>query len=235
MKLIKSLIVAGSVAVTLGALQVQAESILPSLPFSVAGTNQFEALTINLTIKTQALVSTNVAGNTNVLTSNFKTQKISNQTILQASAVALNTTWPAGAKLALDLESGDVFVVDKTGQNPIYDLSVGVDSETNEVYFTVCPDTEYAVVTGKEYSKGRVLQTQTTILPIKFEFAAYKDGVEDTWFEFRGNDTSVFSATAKTASQTDDVSISGFGYVWDSNSSVSGQVSGAGSWKAAAN
>jgi hypothetical protein len=240
MKLIKSLIVAGSVAVTLGALQANAQSF-PSLPFSTGSTNQFETLNINLTAKIQSLYNTNSTGNTNISVSTLKTEKITTAAVLNALASAYNTNFPAGSKLALDLLSGDVFVVDKTGQNPIVDVSVGIDNDTNYVNVTFSPQDisdqdwagYYVVVADKQNQKGPVLNSQTTLATVTC--------VVDVWTRDQyvylvvsGNDTSVFKATAKAATESDAVTVSGFGYIGNSDASVEGQVTGAGSWKAAA-
>lgn len=232
MKLIKSLVVAGAVAFAMGALQANAQS-LPSAPFPL--TYQFEPLSISLSVTAQALLNTN-ASNTNVTVSTFKTEKITTQSILKALEACYNTNWPTGAKLALDLQSGDVFVVDKTGKNPIVDVSEVVDTSSNYVnvsFGPYNPVSDYAVI-GDRFQHGPIVERQTTSVPVELYISLYATGRVSFGFDVYGIDTSVFKATATTASQTDNANIWGYGGVWDSNATAQGQVSGSGAWKAAA-
>jgi hypothetical protein len=229
---INSIIAAGAVALAFGALQAKAQ--LPwggtALPFSLASGYQFEPINFNLTAKVQALSNTNSGGDASIYIYTFKTEKITTQSILKAAAVACGTNWPTGAKLALDLQSGDVFVVDKTGTNPLFDLTQGINTDTNEVYVSLSFNVDDLVIGGKQ---GPVLGKLTTIEPISWEINCYLAGVENVYLSFSGNDTSVFSTTGTSATQTDDAAVLGSGQIGDSDASISGEITGSGSWKPA--
>jgi hypothetical protein len=71
-----------------------------------------------------------------VLEDTIKTSKITNKALLNYLATAINTNWPAGAQLAL--RGSDIYVVDKTGTNAVFDLTVGMNvGDSNVVYFSV--------------------------------------------------------------------------------------------------
>jgi hypothetical protein len=70
-----------------------------------------------------------------VLEGTIKTSKITNKELLSFLATAINTNWPAGAQLAL--RGSDIYVVDKTGTNGVFDLTIGMNvGDTNVVYFS---------------------------------------------------------------------------------------------------
>ena len=90
----------------------------------------------------------------NVFVSTIKTVKITNQDILKFLAMALNTNWPAGAQLARF--ATDIFVVDKTGTNLVFDVSTGINAgDTNVVFFST--DSDRAVVRSELEAKGELI------------------------------------------------------------------------------
>ena len=231
MKTIKSLILAASVALAFGAFHAEAQSF-PTLPFTV--TNQFEPINFNMTVYLQ-LVSTN----TNVAA--VVSEKMTTATLLKSFAIAFGVTnWPAGAKLALELQSGDVYVVDKTGKKPIFDLSNGtndIEGTTNSIYDEVFFRLEplgNSLIAGKVNQRGSLTDSEATYMPIQFE---YKDVQAATDMFFYGLDVSVYKLTSKqVATQTDYAYLSGSGTLGASplgaiDAVSTGQFSGSGSWK----
>jgi hypothetical protein len=66
----------------------------------------------------------------------INTVKLTNKSLLGVLASAFDTNWPAGADLAMDRFSGNLYVVDATGTNPVFNVSQGVSvDETNVAFF----------------------------------------------------------------------------------------------------
>lgn len=230
MKSIKTLIVAGCVAISLAALQAKAQFI--QLPFPVA--HQFEPLNFNLVVSQQALVNSNPSANVTVSTT--KNEKLTTQSILSLLAQAYGTNWPSGAKLAIDFANDwDIFVVDKTGTVPIFDVSQGVyDTNANNYVYLYLQTDGSSVVSSKAQtnSKGRTTYHATTTFDITFTLEVEVNGNEETRLEFSGLDTDVFQlSVANVASQTDHMPVAGDGMINGSTAEVSGGVSGSGTWK----
>jgi len=129
--------------------------------------DRFEKLNFSLTAAQQGLENSETSSN--VFVSTIKTSKITNKDLLSFLATALNTNWPAGAQLALgeiEVTSGpgfgpppiiwDIFVVDKTGTNPVFDVSTGINvGDTNVAYFSF--DSDLTVVRSKMEGKGEII------------------------------------------------------------------------------
>jgi hypothetical protein len=131
---------------------------------------RFEKLNFSLIAAQQELENSETSSN--VFVSTIKTSKITNKDLLSFLATTLNTNWPDGAQLALgEVEvtvegtNGlgyahaairDIFVVDKTGTNPVFDVSTGINvGDTNIVYFSM--DSDPAVFRSKVEVKGKLI------------------------------------------------------------------------------
>ena len=101
---------------------------------------QFEKLNFSLTAAQQEInIPETSYGNDDAAT--IKASKITNKDLLRFLATAFDTNWPAGAQLALDNLRRDIFVVDKTGTNPVFNVSTGINiGDTNVVYFSFDSD-----------------------------------------------------------------------------------------------
>lgn len=111
-----------------------------------AGQYYVQPLNFKLTVLQQqpiileATRSTNDYGFSSVLparhTSDINKSKLNSQGLLSLLASAMDTNWPAGATLALDKWSGNIFIVDATGTNPVCNVSDGRNlGDTNVVFF----------------------------------------------------------------------------------------------------
>jgi hypothetical protein len=126
---------------TVLALWAPSAKAAPELPLL------FKKLNFSLVALLQDLCNSGPYGS--IVLPNIETSKISSKDLLEYLATALNTNWPAGAQLALgeiEVPSGqaygppniiwDIFVVDKTGTNPVFDVSTGINvGDTNIVFF----------------------------------------------------------------------------------------------------
>ena len=111
---------------------------------------QFEKLNFSLTaLQPEINIPETPYGNDDAAT--LKTSKITNKDLLRFLATAFDTNWPAGAQLALDNLRRDIFVVDKTGTNPVFNVSTGINiGDTNVVYFSF--DSDRTVVSSQSVS-----------------------------------------------------------------------------------
>jgi hypothetical protein len=125
-----------------------------------------------------------------VLEGTIKTSKITNKDLLSFLATALNTNWPAGAQLAVD-NSGDIYVVDKTGTNGVFDLTVGMNvGDTNVVYFSVDYDATLFYsdksVFPRKINKSVLSGTTTQYGKIFFHLFNEQNGITNTDLCFDG-------------------------------------------------
>ena len=111
---------------------------------------QFEKLNFSLTaLQPEINIPETPYGNDDAAA--IKTSKITNKDLLRFLATAFDTNWPAGAQLALDNLRRDIFVVDKTGTNPVFNVSTGINiGDTNVVYFSF--DSDRTVVSSQSVS-----------------------------------------------------------------------------------
>jgi hypothetical protein len=229
MKFIKSLIITGSVVLALGALQAKAQ--FTQLPFPLA--HQFEPLNLSLVLSKQQALNSNATATATVST--VQNIKLTTPALLGILAQAYNMTWPTGAKLAIDFaNNGDIYVVDKTGTNAIFDVSQGVydTNNNNYVYFYFQTD-GYSVISGKQDSRALIADKTTSTFQITFTLEVEVNGFEEYSLMFAGIDTDVFQLTsANVASQTDHMTVTGDGIINGSDAEVTGTISGSGSWKA---
>jgi hypothetical protein len=193
---------------------------------------QFEKLNFTLTATQQELDNSEMSSN--VFVSTVQTFKISNKDLLSFLATAFNTNWPAGAQLAMEINSGDVFVVDKTGTNFIADVSNAGQGETNFGYFTV--GFNPTVFSGKAVNKSNGgSQMQTSSGKVFFHLYYQQNGIPTTDFYFDGLGASKFSKKivdiTETMTQWDKIPITGDGTFDSTWTVVNGKVTGAGKWK----
>ena len=121
-----------------------------------------------------------------VLEDTIKTSKITNKALLNYLATAINTNWPAGAQLAL--RGSDIYVVDKTGTNAVFDLTVGMNvGDSNVVYFSV--DYDATLFSEKESLKTNepvVSGTSTQFGKVFFHLFNEQNGITNTDLCFDG-------------------------------------------------
>jgi hypothetical protein len=193
---------------------------------------QFEKLNFTLTATQQKLDNSETSPN--VFVSTVQTFKIGNKDLLSFLAMAFNTNWPAGAQLAMEINSGDMFVVDETGTNWIADVSNAGQGETNFGYFTVGSNS--TVFSGKaENKQNGGSQTQTSSGKIFFHLYYQQDGIITTDLYFDGLGVSNFSKkivnTTETMTRRDSIPVTGDGTfnmgIW---TVVNGGVTGSGKW-----
>jgi hypothetical protein len=229
MKLIKSLIIAGAVALTLEAFQAGAQS--SPVPH-IAVTYQFEPLNFSLAITEQNL--NNVEQSTNgVYVSTASSQKLTTPMIVQFLGEAFGSNWPTGAKLALNNMDQNIYIVDKTGTNPVFNVSQGINvGGTNIVHFTFSANG--AVVEGKWGMHASVVQKDTDLRQVFFDLLVEQEGVVQVNLYFYGMDTSNYAqASTGIVTQHDIVNVTGDGTAFGNNLEINGNVSGSGTWRAA--
>ena len=194
---------------------------------------QFTKLNFSLIAEQQVVLTPGV------LTDTIKTTKITNKDLLSYMATALNTNWPAGAQLAV-VGAGDIFVVDKTGTNPIFNLTMGIydDRDTNVVYFSVDYDATlfYSEKSVSLEKKNELLHSWkiTRLGKIFFHLFNEQNGVTNTDLYFDGlNTTKSRSTTVITTNQTilqiiidEEAPVTGDGTFNDEWTVVKGKVTG---------
>jgi hypothetical protein len=224
-KLVFAAIVA---ALTLWASNTKAQPVGPEL-------EQFTKLNFSLIAEQQVIL---IPG---VLEGTIKTSKITNKDLLSYMATALNTNWPAGAQLAV-VGIGDIFVVDKTGTNPIFNLTMGIydDRDTNVVYFSVDYDaTLFYLDKSVSLEKSNELTPSRTVTrfgKIFFHLFNEQNGVTNTDLYFDGlnttksRSTTMVITTNKTILQTinEEAPVTGDGTFNDEWTVVKGKVTGSG-------
>lgn len=173
----------------------------------------------------------NFGVSSNVFVSTVMAEKINNKDLLSFLATAFNTSWPAGARLALDNFSGDIFVVDKTGTNPVFNASIGINvGGTNIAYFRF--DSDDTVFSGKLVDKidGSLKQTRRGI--VSFALFNEHNGVITTDLGFQGIDTSKiaekFGATTDIISVHESATVAGDGTLDSKWTVLKGKVTGSG-------
>lgn len=224
MKLKQLAFTAIAIALVFGASNAQ--TIIHGPPFPpITPAYQFESLTFNLTATQQGPVNPRTYANT------IKTFKITSKDLLDVLAAAFNTNWPTGAQLALN--GWDIFVVDKTGTNPVFNVSVGINiGDTNVVYFRVNAD--FKLFSERVNGKNREILTQTQYGKIFFHLLNEESGIIYTDLSFDGLDagTGDYNPTRNYAViQTDATSVTGDGnYIDGTVTLVEGEVTGSGKW-----
>jgi hypothetical protein len=164
----------------------------------------------------------------------------------------LNTNWPAGAQLALGEIDGlgygptvirDIFVMDKTGTNPVFDVSTGINvGDTNVVYFGY--DSDGTVVSIKSVSLEKTnellrVTAGTEFGKIFFHLFDEQNGIIKTDLYFEGLSTIEFhSSMASTTNKitehgtaSEKAPVTGDGTFNDEWTVVKGKVTGSEKWE----
>ena len=207
--------------------------------------NRFETLNFSLVAMQQEIDDSGPSGPYgNVLLPNIETSKITSKNLLKYLATALNTNWPAGAQLALDQIEGpigirDIFVVDKTGTNTVFDVSTGINvGDTNVVYFSY--DSDRVVVSSKSVTKALLRVTAGTEFgKIFFHLFDEQNGIIKTDLYFEGLSTiefhsSMASTTNKIAEHgtaSEQAPVTGDGTFNGEWTVVKGKVTGSEKWE----
>lgn len=198
----------------------------------------------------------------NVLLPKMEISKITSKDLLKYLATALNTNWPAGAQLALgeqEVPGGgqgffpgsdfnivivwDIFVVDKTGTNPVFDVSTGINvGDTNVVYFSY--DTDGPVVSSKSVRVEKLGEslnstTNTAFGKIFFHFFNEQNGITNTDLYFDGLNTieshfnSILTANKiiEYGTASEQAPVTGDGTFNNEWTVVKGKVTGSIKWK----
>ena len=216
---------------------------------------QFEKLNFSLVAMQQEIDDSGSPGPYgNVLLPNIETSKITSKDLLNYLATALNTNWPAGAQLALisTVVPGegnafpkfvrDIFVVDKTGTNLVFDVSMGVNiGDTNVVYFSY--DSDATVFSSKSASLEKINKTLrftagTDFGKIFFHLFDEQNGITNTDLYFDGlNATEFHSNTILTTNKltmhettSERAPVTGDGTFNDEWTVVKGKVTGSMKW-----
>jgi len=214
-----------AVVLALWASNAKAQPIGPEL-------EQFTKLNFSLIAEQQVILTPGVLEGT------IKTSKITNKELLSFLATALNTNWPADAQLALS--GSDIFVVDKTGTNPIFNLTMGIYDvrNTNVVYFSVDYDaTLFYLDKSVSLEKANELTpsgTVTRLGKIFFHLFNEQNGITNTDLYFDGlNTTKSRSTTVITTNKTilhqtinEEAPVTGDGTFNDEWTVVKGKVTG---------
>jgi len=198
---------------------------------AIISTPQFITIDCNLIAVQQGLDFSNSAPNTYIATE--KAMKITTKDLLSFLATSFNTNWPVGARLAMDYFSSDIYIVDKTGTNPVFNVSIGTNvGGTNVVNFTF--DSDEAVFTGKELAttNGFLKEVQTGIG--FFRLFVEQNGSVSTDLSFQGLSVTKIAESFKTPGKVavEKVAfVAGDGTINNKWTVVSGKVTGAGKWK----
>jgi hypothetical protein len=195
---------------------------------------QFEKLNFSLTVRQQGLDYSNSAPS--IYISTLEESKISSKDLLNFLADAFNTNWPAGAKLAMEYYGGDIYVVDKTGTNPVFNASAGINlGGTNVAYFRFDPVA--SVHAGKAVEKTPGSMRFTSYQMISFHLYRSDDADPSVYTDlnFQGLTTaklnSSWNSVTGNTSVEDNAQVSGEGVLNDAWAELNGKVTGYGKWK----
>lgn len=196
--------------------------------------NGFEKLNFSLVARQQGLNFSNTAPNTYIST--IEVSKISNKDLLNFLADAFNTNWPPGAQLVMNYYGGDIYVVDKTGTNPVFNASVGINlGGTNVAYFQFDPIASVHAGKSIEKTPGSMHSTSYQIISFHLYRSVDADPSVYTDLNFQGltetKMSSSWNSTTGKTSVSDKARVSGDGFVDDAWTELDGKVSGDGKWK----
>ena len=194
--------------------------------------NQFEKLNFSLVATQQGLDDSETSPN--VYVSTTKTSKIATKDILSLLATALNTNWPVGAQLAVEVTGRDIYVVDKTGTNPVFNVSTGINDGNTVVYFN--DDGDPPVFSGKAVVKVNGLsQARVQTGKMFFHLFIEQNGIINIDFYFDGLGVAKLNRnvvnTTVTLSRSDTIPVTGDGTFGDIPMVAKGNVTGSGKWK----
>jgi hypothetical protein len=203
---------------------------------------QFEKLNFSLTaLQPEINIPETPYGNDDAAA--IKTSKITNKDLLRFLATAFDTNWPAGAQLALDNLRRDIFVVDKTGTNPVFNVSTGINiGDTNVVYFSF--DSDRTVVSSQSVSLEMTKEllrvaAGTDFGKIFFHLFNEQNGIINTDLYFDGLNTIKFHSitiliTNKITgygTTSEEAPVTGDGTFNDEWTVVKGKVTGSEKWE----
>ncbi|MGO8836685.1 MAG: hypothetical protein ACLQAH_04070 [Limisphaerales bacterium] len=197
---------------------------------------QFERLNFTLVVSHQVLNAVQISPTVEV--SAFSNFRINNKDLLNLLATAFNTNWPEGARLALEINSEDIFVVDKTGTNPVFDVTIGIN-EPDPTYPSVVffsHDSNPIVVNEKlKTGLSGTFHTRTTSGKIFFHLFCERDGTITTDLYLDGLGKVVvnrsFIPTSDTTTRQETIPVTGDGTFNSEWTVVKGAVTGSGKWK----
>jgi hypothetical protein len=146
-----------------------------------------ELLNFNLTFTQQG--SNIVNESSNVFESTLNNYRVNNKDLLKLLATTFGTNWPDGASLAG--VGPDLFVVDATGTNPVFNLSSGINvGDTNVTYFRFLFDEPVTRSRGKilPQSAGNLKRNTegTDFGMVFFYLLNEQDGTNQTDLSFAG-------------------------------------------------
>lgn len=168
-------------------------------PARAAGQN-FQPLNFKLTVLQQRPIileatRTNGYGSPAVLptpyTPAINASKLTNKELLSLLASAFDTNWPAGADLAVDKWNGNIYVVDATGTNPVFNAGSGMSIDDTNVAFFRC-EYDQPVTKGRALSRTRPgggsqhSVDETSYGMVFFHLFIEQDGVTNTDLSFAG-------------------------------------------------
>ena len=223
--------------------------------------NRFETLNFSLVAMQQEIDDSGPSGPYgNVLLPTIATSKITSKDLLNYLATALNTNWPAGAQLALgeiEAPSGlgygpivirDIFVVDKTGTNPVFDVGTGINvGDTNVVYFSF--DSDRSVFSSKDVRLAETNEspgpfsinsgTGTGFGKIFFHLFNEQNGITNTDLYFDGLNTVeshsitilITNTITEHGTASEQAPVTGDGTFDDEWTVVKGNVTGSEKWE----
>jgi hypothetical protein len=243
MKLTKFASLAIGGALAFGALNAKA------LP----GFLQFEKLNFDLIAIQQGTASNSLPA--------AKLMKLTNKDLLNFLAEAFHTNWPAGAQLALFNNTSiilepntDIYVVDKTGTNPVFNASTGINlGGTNIAYFAFEYDN---AVTDVHHGSSPITAGKNTPLtqplivlrnPISWKDTEYQiisfhlfrydvsNPLDNINLSFQGLDKAISNVldygSITSGSVLDGADVNGDGDLDGTWTVINGQVTGAENWQ----
>jgi hypothetical protein len=199
---------------------------------ALPATYQFERLNFILVAEQQGLV--NVQTSPGVYVSTLKPLKVTTKDLLKFLATACNTNWPAGSQLAVDNLSQDIFIVDKNGKNPVFNVSAGINvGGTNVAYLSFGANP--TVFTGRTASnKTDTYRRQTHYGKVFLHLFSEQNGITNTDLYLDGldaADTNEHTVNATiTVTGSESAWVTGDGTFNNTWVVIKGRVTGFGKW-----
>jgi hypothetical protein len=162
-------------------------------PAKAALRTYFEPINFKLTVAQQQIET-----HTNAYpTFTINSAKLTNKGLLSLLASAFDTNWPAGANLALDRFGGNLYVVDATGTNPVFNTSQGISIDDTNVAFFRCefdrPVTKsHVLIKARPEGASEHSVDGTRYGMVFFHLFIEQDGVTNTDLSFAGLDVDDF-------------------------------------------
>lgn len=190
---------------------------------------EFETLNFNLIASRQAFVQVPISQSTTASKAIIRQSKLTTWDIMAVLAAAYGTNWPVGAKLALDRRTDAMYVFDRTGKNPVCNLTTGIDDGTNLVCFN-CDS--HITVYADQPINPRFTCRQKLYGKMSFRLFVARNDLVYTDLRFDGATIGDQRMTAENQIiQDDSANITGDGLFSDGTlMMVTGQVTGTGRW-----